>query len=77
MATKMQSVPRSTSRIRPVPVESETQDNQPFQPDGHSEELRARIAARAYALYQEHGREEGHALEDWLEAERQVLSPDS
>jgi hypothetical protein len=25
-------------------------------------------------LYEEHGREDGHALEDWLEAERQMLN---
>jgi hypothetical protein len=78
MATKMPSVSRSTSRVQGVPVESETQDYQPaLQPEGLSEELRARIAARAYMLYQKHGREDGHALEDWLEAERQVLSQDS
>ena len=29
---------------------------------------------RAYALYEEHGREDDRALEDWLEAERQVLT---
>lgn len=32
-------------------------------------EKQDRIAAKAYALYEQHGRREGHALEDWLEAE--------
>jgi hypothetical protein len=27
------------------------------------------IARRAYDLYEQRGREEGHALEDWLKAE--------
>ena len=30
------------------------------------------IAARAYARYEERGREQGHDLEDWLEAEREL-----
>jgi hypothetical protein len=30
------------------------------------------IATRAYDLYQQRDREDGHDLEDWLEAERQV-----
>ncbi|MBC7837996.1 MAG: DUF2934 domain-containing protein [Nitrospiraceae bacterium] len=29
---------------------------------------------RAYFLYEEHGREDGHAVEDWLEAEQQLLN---
>ena len=31
------------------------------------------IAQRAYALYEARGREEGHDLDDWLEAERELL----
>ena len=30
------------------------------------------IAQRAYALYEARGREEGHALDDWLQAEREL-----
>jgi hypothetical protein len=36
-----------------------------------------RIAARAYELYLARGGSHGQALEDWLEAERQVLNPES
>jgi hypothetical protein len=32
-----------------------------------------RIRAEAYALYEQRGRQEGRALEDWLNAERQVV----
>ena len=32
------------------------------------------IAEKAYALYEKRGRVHGYHLEDWLEAERQVLS---
>ena len=31
------------------------------------------VAQRAYELYEERGRQEGRALEDWLNAERQLL----
>jgi len=33
-----------------------------------------RIALRAYALYEQRGRQEGRALEDWVNAERQLAS---
>jgi hypothetical protein len=33
-----------------------------------------RISERAYALFEERGRNDGHAFEDWLEAEQQVLN---
>jgi len=32
-----------------------------------------RIRAEAYALYEQRGRQEGRALEDWLNAERQAI----
>lgn len=37
-----------------------------------SEDLHARITARAYALYVQRGRRDGCALEDWLEAEQEA-----
>jgi len=36
--------------------------------------LRDRIAARAYALYEERGYRHGCDLQDWLDAEREILS---
>jgi hypothetical protein len=38
------------------------------------DDLRARIVELAYMLYEQRGRQDGHDLEDWLEAERQVVS---
>jgi hypothetical protein len=32
-----------------------------------------RIALRAYALYEQRGRQEGRALEDWVNAERELV----
>lgn len=36
--------------------------------------LHERIAERAYGLYQERGQDHGNDLEDWLRAEKIVLS---
>ncbi len=33
----------------------------------------SRIAKRAYEFYVQRGSQEGHAVEDWLEAEREIL----
>lgn len=34
--------------------------------------LKDRIRCRAYELYEQRGREEGHDLEDWLAAEKEL-----
>ncbi|GMV49370.1 DUF2934 domain-containing protein [Nitrospirales bacterium NOB] len=39
-----------------------------------SDELQALIAKRAYERYAEQGYRHGCALDDWLEAEREILS---
>lgn len=41
------------------------------------QDLGSRIARRAYELHERRGRVHGHDLEDWLEAERQILSGES
>jgi hypothetical protein len=75
MAKKIQSVSRPTQRATRKQVESRNNENTiTNQPDEHSQDVHARISERAYALYEEHGREDGLALEDWLEAEQQVLN---
>lgn len=37
------------------------------------EDLGSRLAERAYEIYVQRGKEDGHDIEDWLEAERQIL----
>jgi hypothetical protein len=39
----------------------------------HAEGHQVRVAQRAYELYEQRGRQEGRALEDWMNAERQLL----
>jgi hypothetical protein len=49
-----------------------------LQPDddggGQADHAQSRIAQRAYNLYEQRGCIHGHDFEDWLEAERQILS---
>ena len=39
-----------------------------------AEELQNRIAARAYQLYEARGRLDGYDVQDWLEAEHELLT---
>lgn len=43
------------------------------QPVSSRDDAQARITDRAHELYAERGYREGYALDDWLEAEREVL----
>ena len=72
---KKKSISHPTPRAARNPVESRSNGNtSTHQPDEPFQDVHMRISEQAYALYEEHGREEGHALEDWLKAEQQVLN---
>ena len=43
------------------------------QPVSPCDDLQARIAQRAYELHEQRGYRQGYALEDWVEAEREIL----
>jgi hypothetical protein len=43
-------------------------------PGGMDQSLQNEIALRAYELYLQRGETDGHEVEDWLRAEREVLS---
>ncbi|MBY0248051.1 MAG: DUF2934 domain-containing protein [Nitrospiraceae bacterium] len=43
------------------------------QPVSPCDDLQVRIAQRAYELHAERGYREGRALDDWLEAEREII----
>ena len=55
-----------------APVPSKSTATLPTLSDLPSD-IEARISHRAYELYFNRGREDGHALEDWLRAETEVL----
>lgn len=57
-------------------MSEDSQTKQPLkfcQNDGLYTEL---VRKRAYELYLERGMENGHAMEDWVRAEEEVLSQD-
>ena len=58
---------KATSQARP---EREPVPSQPVSP---CDDLHIRIAQRAYELHAERGYRQGYALDDWLEAEREIL----
>lgn len=60
-------------KLRRLPMSGKTSDSaeQGLSSVGSTEEL---IRGRAYELYERRGREDGHDLEDWLEAEAEILT---
>ena len=70
---------RSKKPDRKMPVPQQQPTEPPAQkPHGlmpsPNEDLQLSIAKRAYELYGERGYRHGSALDDWLEAEREILS---
>ena len=63
-------------RINPgaQPVEERNRSPEPESMQKYSNEVRERIAKKAYELYEQHGRQAGYELEDWLQAEREIRS---
>ena len=45
------------------------------EPTGVSNALWDQIARKAFELWEKRGRQDGHALRDWLDAEAQVMEP--
>jgi hypothetical protein len=62
--------PRSIQKEEPSVSEQEPVPRRPVSP---CDDLQVRIAQRAYELHAERGYRQGRALDDWLEAEREIL----
>jgi len=45
------------------------------QTTGSTSDLQEEIRRRAYELYEQRGKDDGHDLEDWLRAESEVTQP--
>jgi len=45
-----------------------------FEPQAIAGKDRTKVAVLAYGLYEQRGREDGHDLDDWLEAEQRIGS---
>ncbi len=61
-------------RINPgaKPVEEQNRSPEPESMQKYSNEVRERIAKKAYELYEQRGRQAERDLEDWLKAEELV-----
>jgi hypothetical protein len=69
-ARKATSRSKQGSKAKPKTVAKPQPSEKPIElPDGMWE----RIAKKAYELWEQRGRREGHALEDWLAAEAIVM----
>jgi hypothetical protein len=58
-----------TMKTFPNPPSSTKTRNSSIEPTA---ELQERIRERAYELYEQHGREDGHDCDDWLQAESEI-----
>jgi hypothetical protein len=70
---------RSTKSERKTPASRQQSTEQPAQkshplPVSPGDDLHILIAKRAHELYSERGDRHGSALDDWLEAEREIFS---
>ena len=45
--------------------------------DVQQQATREELEKRAYQLFEERGFRDGHALEDWIDAERELAKPES
>jgi hypothetical protein len=64
---------RKTSEISIVtPISAENLSS--AKGNGQATDLETEIRGRAYELYLQRGCEPGHEVEDWFEAERQVMA---
>lgn len=62
---------------RPVRQETPVAPVAPLAPSNGGEQLDAGIRRRAYELYEQRGAQDGQALDDWLQAERELLTNQS
>jgi Protein of unknown function (DUF2934) len=57
-------------------VDSIQQESVPVKSEQLNPEQQDRIRRRAHQIYEEQGREEGHALNHWLQAKAEVVNRD-
>jgi hypothetical protein len=71
---------RALKEINPIPRQQDREpaellDSPALKSDAaRNLEIEQQIRDRAYCLYVERGREDGHEIEDWLEAELELLA---
>lgn len=58
--------------MKPAKATPPTQITTTSQPTAPPGELQEQIRVRAYQLYEQRGRDDGHDLDDWLQAEGEL-----
>lgn len=73
--TRRQKATTTTATTTNVLAESDLTPSSPARQERQDTDgLQGTIAARAHALYEERGYRQGCDLQDWLDAEREILS---
>jgi hypothetical protein len=57
--------------MKPTQVETDLYQRTPITESAYAQEIRV----RAYQLFEQRGRDPGHDLEDWLQAEAEIVMP--
>jgi len=71
--SKKTTVRRATPAAASQAGPGRAQTGPAAQPAWRAEAHPDRISQRAYELYEQRGRQDGRALEDWLQAEQQLV----
>ena len=75
---KTQTAKQTADKKPHTPLAEQGAEAAPGQSAGQArpsfDDLHARITARAYEMYAERGYRTGCALDDWVDAEREILS---
>lgn len=66
--------PHITKKVPGSPTQRSTRSGRKAVRSAETNGMHERIALRAYALYEERGYRHGWDLQDWLDAEREILS---
>jgi hypothetical protein len=65
-----------TSVMKRTPMTTKSKSRKPRSPKpAQPSDIEESVRRRAYELYEQRGRIEGFALDDWLQAEREILGP--
>ena len=60
--------------MKRTPMTTKSKSRKPRSPKpAQSSDIDERIRRRAYELYEQRGKVDGFALDDWLQAEREIL----
>ena len=72
-------VPKFAKRTPATAVIGQTADAHPapLMASANGDNLETRIRARAYELFEQRGAQEGQDLDDWFQAEREILASQS